>query len=121
MASVFNAPRPSRGFPNSTTAKFVPRTVNSSSAIQVTGRSPALRDGVTAVGLWPCRRTVPVARTGGGSHPFGTVSPSGTDGRAARGMFPLWDDVIAPVIDAVGARRIIEIGALRGETTTRVL
>jgi cephalosporin hydroxylase/GT2 family glycosyltransferase len=35
-------------------------------------------------------------------------------------MFPLWDDVIAPVIDAVGARRIVEIGALRGETTTRM-
>jgi cephalosporin hydroxylase/GT2 family glycosyltransferase len=36
-------------------------------------------------------------------------------------MFPLWDDVIAPVIDAAGARRIVEIGALRGETTTRLL
>jgi cephalosporin hydroxylase len=36
-------------------------------------------------------------------------------------MFPLWDEVIAPVIDAAEARRIIEIGALRGETTTRML
>ena len=36
-------------------------------------------------------------------------------------MFPLWDDVIAPVIDAIGPRRIVEIGALRGETTVRVL
>jgi cephalosporin hydroxylase/GT2 family glycosyltransferase len=36
-------------------------------------------------------------------------------------MFPLWEDVVAPVIDAVDARRIIEIGALRGETTTRML
>jgi cephalosporin hydroxylase/GT2 family glycosyltransferase len=36
-------------------------------------------------------------------------------------MFPLWEDLIAPVIDAVGARRIVEIGALRGETTTRML
>jgi cephalosporin hydroxylase/glycosyltransferase involved in cell wall biosynthesis len=36
-------------------------------------------------------------------------------------MFPLWEDIIAPVIDAVSARRIIEIGALRGETTTRML
>jgi cephalosporin hydroxylase len=36
-------------------------------------------------------------------------------------MFPLWDDVIAPVIDAAEARRIIEVGALRGETTTRML
>jgi cephalosporin hydroxylase/GT2 family glycosyltransferase len=37
------------------------------------------------------------------------------------GMFPLWDDVIAPVIDAVGPGRIVEIGALRGETTVRML
>jgi cephalosporin hydroxylase/GT2 family glycosyltransferase len=36
-------------------------------------------------------------------------------------MYPLWDDVVAPVIDAVEPRRIIEIGALRGETTTRML
>jgi cephalosporin hydroxylase/glycosyltransferase involved in cell wall biosynthesis len=36
-------------------------------------------------------------------------------------MFPLWDDVIEPVIRAVGARRIVEIGALRGETTVRML
>jgi cephalosporin hydroxylase/glycosyltransferase involved in cell wall biosynthesis len=36
-------------------------------------------------------------------------------------MFPLWDEVIAPVIDAAEARRIIEVGALRGETTTRML
>jgi cephalosporin hydroxylase len=36
-------------------------------------------------------------------------------------MFPLWDDVIAPVIDAVAPRRIIEVGALRGETTVRML
>jgi cephalosporin hydroxylase len=36
-------------------------------------------------------------------------------------MYPLWDDVVAPVIDAVDPRRITEIGALRGETTTRML
>jgi hypothetical protein len=36
-------------------------------------------------------------------------------------MYPLWDDVVAPVIEAVDARRIVEIGALRGETTTRML
>jgi cephalosporin hydroxylase len=36
-------------------------------------------------------------------------------------MFPLWDDIIAPVIDAVGPHRIVEIGALRGETTVRML
>jgi cephalosporin hydroxylase/GT2 family glycosyltransferase len=32
-------------------------------------------------------------------------------------MVPLWDEVIAPVIDAVGARRVIAIGALPGEAT----
>jgi cephalosporin hydroxylase/GT2 family glycosyltransferase len=36
-------------------------------------------------------------------------------------MYQLWDDVVAPVIDALGARRVIEIGALRGENTTRML
>ncbi len=36
-------------------------------------------------------------------------------------MFPFWDDVIAPVIEAVQARRVVEIGALRGETTVRML
>ena len=36
-------------------------------------------------------------------------------------MFPFWDDVIAPVIEAVGARRVVEIGALRGETTVKML
>ncbi len=36
-------------------------------------------------------------------------------------MFPFWDDVIAPLIEAVDARRVIEIGALRGETTVRML
>jgi cephalosporin hydroxylase len=36
-------------------------------------------------------------------------------------MYPLWDDVVAPLIDAVDPRRTVEIGALRGETTTRML
>ena len=36
-------------------------------------------------------------------------------------MFPFWDDVIAPVIQAVDAKRVVEIGALRGETTVRML
>ena len=36
-------------------------------------------------------------------------------------MFPFWEDVIAPLIEATGARRVIEIGALRGETTVRML
>jgi cephalosporin hydroxylase len=36
-------------------------------------------------------------------------------------MFPLWDVAIAPVLDAVRAKRVVEIGALRGETTTRML
>ena len=36
-------------------------------------------------------------------------------------MFPFWDLAIAPILDAIGARRVVEIGALRGETTTRML
>ncbi|MCU1354165.1 MAG: hypothetical protein JWM05_3374 [Acidimicrobiales bacterium] len=36
-------------------------------------------------------------------------------------MFPFWKTVIAPVIRAAGARRIVEIGALRGEMTTLML
>jgi cephalosporin hydroxylase len=36
-------------------------------------------------------------------------------------MFPLWDVAIAPVLHAAHARRVLEIGALRGETTDRML
>ncbi len=36
-------------------------------------------------------------------------------------MFPFWDLAIAPILDAVGAKRIVEIGALRGETTVLML
>jgi hypothetical protein len=36
-------------------------------------------------------------------------------------MFPLWDVAIAPVLHAAQARRIVEIGAWRGETTDRML
>jgi cephalosporin hydroxylase len=36
-------------------------------------------------------------------------------------MFPFWDSVIAPVLDAIGATRVVEIGALRGETTAHML
>ncbi len=36
-------------------------------------------------------------------------------------MYPFWDLVIAPVIEAAGAKRIVEIGALRGDTTVRML
>jgi cephalosporin hydroxylase len=36
-------------------------------------------------------------------------------------MFPLWDVAIAPVLHAAHARRVVEIGALRGETTVRML
>ena len=36
-------------------------------------------------------------------------------------MFPFWDLVIAPIIDAVGAKRVVEIGALRGENTVQML
>ena len=36
-------------------------------------------------------------------------------------MFPLWDVAIAPVLEAIRAKRVVEIGALRGETTSRML
>jgi len=36
-------------------------------------------------------------------------------------MFPFWDLAIAPIIEAVKAKRVVEIGALRGETTELML
>jgi cephalosporin hydroxylase len=36
-------------------------------------------------------------------------------------MFPLWEVAIAPVLHAAGARRVVEIGALRGENTVKML
>ena len=36
-------------------------------------------------------------------------------------MFPFWQDVVAPILEAAGARRIVEVGALRGENTERML
>jgi cephalosporin hydroxylase len=36
-------------------------------------------------------------------------------------MFHFWNDVVAPVIEAAEARRIVEVGALRGENTERML
>jgi len=36
-------------------------------------------------------------------------------------MYQFWNDVVAPVIEAAGARRIVEVGALRGENTAQML
>jgi len=36
-------------------------------------------------------------------------------------MFPFWESIVAPVIRATGAKRFVEIGALRGETTIKML
>ncbi|NLV55046.1 MAG: glycosyltransferase [Acidimicrobiales bacterium] len=36
-------------------------------------------------------------------------------------MFPFWDLAIAPVLAAAGARRLVEIGALRGEHTQLIV
>ena len=36
-------------------------------------------------------------------------------------MFPLWDTVVAPVVRASNPTRIVEIGALKGETTVLML
>ena len=36
-------------------------------------------------------------------------------------MFPLWEVAVAPVLEAADARRIVEIGALRGENTRQII
>jgi len=36
-------------------------------------------------------------------------------------MFPFWELAIAPVFEALKARRVVEVGALRGDTTVRML
>jgi cephalosporin hydroxylase len=36
-------------------------------------------------------------------------------------VFPFWDIAIVPVLKAIDAKRVVEIGALRGETTTLLL
>jgi hypothetical protein len=36
-------------------------------------------------------------------------------------MFPFWDDVVAPIVKAARTKRLIEIGALRGENTVLLL
>ena len=36
-------------------------------------------------------------------------------------MFPFWEVVVAPVLEAAGVRRLVEIGALRGENTQLML
>jgi Macrocin-O-methyltransferase (TylF)/Methyltransferase domain len=36
-------------------------------------------------------------------------------------MFPFWHDVVGPVIEAAEAKRIVEVGALRGEHTELML
>ncbi len=36
-------------------------------------------------------------------------------------MFPFWNLVVAPVLQSTGARRIVEIGALRGDNTKQML
>ena len=36
-------------------------------------------------------------------------------------MYPLWNTVVEPVLSAAGAKRVVEIGALRGDTTVRLL
>lgn len=36
-------------------------------------------------------------------------------------MFPFWDLAVEPALRAAGVRRLVEIGALRGETTIRLL
>jgi Methyltransferase domain len=45
---------------------------------------------------------------------------------AARGlvstfMYPFWESVIAPMLKISGGQRVVEVGALRGETTVKML
>ena len=36
-------------------------------------------------------------------------------------MYPFWEPIIAPLVKMSGGRRVVEVGALRGETTVRML
>ena len=36
-------------------------------------------------------------------------------------MYPLWKTIVEPVLTAAGAKRVVEIGALRGDTTALLL
>jgi Methyltransferase domain len=36
-------------------------------------------------------------------------------------MYPFWESIIAPMLKVSGGRRVVEIGALRGETTVKML
>jgi len=36
-------------------------------------------------------------------------------------MYPLWNTIVEPALKAAGAERVVEIGALRGDTTVRLL
>ena len=36
-------------------------------------------------------------------------------------MYPLWKTIVEPVLRAAGAKRVVEIGALRGDTTVRLV
>ena len=36
-------------------------------------------------------------------------------------MFPFWNTVIAPILEAAGTRTLVEIGALRGENTRQII
>jgi len=36
-------------------------------------------------------------------------------------MFPFWEETISPILAAARVRRVVEIGALRGENTVQML
>jgi hypothetical protein len=36
-------------------------------------------------------------------------------------MFPFWEKVVAPVLEAADVKLLVEIGALRGENTRQIL
>ncbi len=62
------------------------------------------------------------ARDGAGQLPW-PVRGEPVRGSAARrvSMFPFWDKVVAPILEAADVKRLVEIGALRGENTRQIL
>ena len=108
------------------------------------GHLPALRRGTRCTRTTSPSATSPTSRprTGRsttGSIPDQAIRARGAVGRArhrtgrtpkaafratadsVRPMFPFWEVAVAPVLEAARARRIVEIGALRGENTELML
>src|SRR5689334_3410803 len=66
------------------------------------------------------RRQRRAARPSSAASPRAASRPRGHR-ESPSPMYPLWDLVVEPVIEATEARRVLEIGALQGETTVKML